>query len=696
MKSFMSGYAGHGTNHRHLCTLFGGLSLLVKAYLTSSSKKEQPGSTYPQYYDAYLQWRTTPDATPDSSPLAKLQAAFSLTDVERDILLLLLGIQLDPTLAALITQLGLKNFQHASVSAPPTLTFGMVFELFPVNDGLELLPAAPLRRWRLIELEQEGPLTSATLTLPERIFHYLMGHDYLDEALLPLLEEVNVEMPVILTHTRLASRISLALEQALLHATPPTPLETPSNISAESKVKQPGATQHKLIQLCGADRSSLMAIAAQACRNLGHRLFTLDAHRLPMDAVGRDILQRLWHRESILSGAVLLLHCSDQLPLDSARIALSFVEHLQVPTFVLAYEPLQLFSQAVLTFDVPRLSSQEQKQAWQTTLGPLTQHLNGHLDPILMQFQLSPQSIQTAGAAALERQRYQPGESLETALWETCRVVSRPQMENLAQRIEPMATWDDLVLPSNQRQLLRDLSAHVRQRARVYEEWGFGSRGSRGLGITAMFAGISGTGKTLAAEVLAHELSLDLFRIDLSQVTSKYIGETEKNLRRVFDAAEGGGAILLFDEADALFGKRSEVKDSRDRYANMEVSYLLQRMEAYRGLAILTTNLRDALDSAFMRRLRFVVQFPVPDATHRAEIWRRMFPPQTPTQGLDFKKLARLELPGGSIRSIALNAAFRAADEGTPIGMKHLLQSTRHEYQKLERRLNEAEVSGWV
>jgi SpoVK/Ycf46/Vps4 family AAA+-type ATPase len=193
---------------------------------------------------------------------------------------------------------------------------------------------------------------------------------------------------------------------------------------------------------------------------------------------------------------------------------------------------------------------------------------------------------------------------------------------------------------------------------KVYKEWGFAGKGGRGLGISALFAGSSGTGKTMSAEVLAKELRLDLYRIDLSSVVSKYIGETEKNLRRVFDAAEGGAAVLLFDEADALFGKRSEVKDSHDRYANMEVSYLLQRMEAYQGLAILTTNLKNALDTAFMRRIRFVVQYPFPDSTQRAEIWSRVFPKNTPTEGLNVRRLAQLNVAGGNIRNIALNAAF--------------------------------------
>ena len=232
------------------------------------------------------------------------------------------------------------------------------------------------------------------------------------------------------------------------------------------------------------------------------------------------------------------------------------------------------------------------------------------------------------------------------ALWDACRMQARPRLDDLAQRIEPAASWDDLVLPEQQLETLREIAVHVRQRATVYETWGFATKGARGLGISALFSGVSGTGKTMAAEVLANELRLDLYRIDLSAVVSKYIGETEKNLRRVFDAAEEGGAILLFDEADALFGKRSEVKDSHDRYANIEVSYLLQRMEAYRGLAILTTNLKGALDTAFLRRIRFIVHFPFPDAAQRADIWRRIFPRQTPTENLDRRQIGPAERGG--------------------------------------------------
>jgi SpoVK/Ycf46/Vps4 family AAA+-type ATPase len=245
--------------------------------------------------------------------------------------------------------------------------------------------------------------------------------------------------------------------------------------------------------------------------------------------------------------------------------------------------------------------------------------------------------------------------------------------------------WDDLVLPPLQAAQLRQVAAAVRQRAKVYQEWGFAARSTRGLGISALFSGPSGTGKTLAAEVLADELKLDLYRIDLSQVVSKYIGETEKNLRRVFEAAESGGAILFFDEADALFGKRSEVKDSHDRYANIEVSYLLQRMEAYHGLAILTTNQPEAIDPAFLRRLRFIVTFPFPGPLQRAEIWRRIFPGLTPLEGLDYEQLSRWDISGGSIYNIALQAAFLAAETGGPVRMDHLFQAARNEFTRLEK-----------
>jgi len=354
-------------------------------------------------------------------------------------------------------------------------------------------------------------------------------------------------------------------------------------------------------------------------------------------------------------------------------------------------------------------------------LGPSALSFDGAIDVLAEQYRLSAKAIYSAAALARNDRRGTACRTLDPrasgddkgaanrtpmlsdedsaqalSLWDLCRSLARPRLEDLAQRIVPRAAWEDLILPEPQVCSLRQLASQVRHRMKVYETWGFSAKGLRGLGVSALFAGESGTGKTMAAEVLARELALDLYRIDLSAVVSKYIGETEKNLKQVFDAAEEGGVLLLFDEADALFGKRSEVKDSHDRYANIEVSYLLQRMEAFQGLAILTTNSKSALDKSFQRRLRFTVSFPFPDAAQREAIWRRIFPAATPTQGLEHARLAQLNVAGGNIRNIALNAAFLAAEARTPVQMTHVLQAAKAEAQKIERPLAEAETRGWV
>jgi SpoVK/Ycf46/Vps4 family AAA+-type ATPase len=239
--------------------------------------------------------------------------------------------------------------------------------------------------------------------------------------------------------------------------------------------------------------------------------------------------------------------------------------------------------------------------------------------------------------------------------------------------------------------MLKEIVAQVRTRATVYVEWGFAERMGRGLGLAALFSGDSGTGKTYAAEAMASALRLPLYRIDLSQVVNKYIGETEKNLQRLFDTMEGAGAILFFDEADALFGKRSEVRDSHDRYANIEVNYLLQRMENYSGVAILATNMKGALDPAFIRRLRFIVPFNFPSPAERELLWEKAIPADTPVGEIDRARLARLSLTGASIRNVALNAAFLAADAGKPLDTGLLLRAARSEFRKMDRPINEAE-----
>jgi SpoVK/Ycf46/Vps4 family AAA+-type ATPase len=355
--------------------------------------------------------------------------------------------------------------------------------------------------------------------------------------------------------------------------------------------------------------------------------------------------------------------------------------------------PAPLPARGAWNCDIPPREPQHDLERWRAALGPAARRLNGSVERAVWQFALDDVALAQAASAARA--------AVDTAdagrvLWNAARRQARRGLEALAPRIESQATWDDLVLPTRELETLRNVALHVRERHRVYREWGFAERSARGLGIAALFAGGSGTGKTLAAEVLANELELDLHRIDLARIVSKYIGETEKNLARVFEAAETSGAVLLFDEADALFGRRSEVRDSHDRYANIEVSYLLQRIETYRGLSILTTNLRQALDGAFARRLRFIVQFPFPDDNARRDIWSRVFPGAVPRAELDFAKLARLNLSGGHIRNIALNAAFLAAGCDQPVGMTHLRAAAEAEYAKLERAPPRTDLGDWT
>jgi SpoVK/Ycf46/Vps4 family AAA+-type ATPase len=279
-------------------------------------------------------------------------------------------------------------------------------------------------------------------------------------------------------------------------------------------------------------------------------------------------------------------------------------------------------------------------------------------------------------------------------LFAAARSLSSRDLTALAHRIEPNYTWVDIVLPEDTLAQLREVCQRVAHHQRVLGEWGFGKKISLGKGVNALFAGPSGTGKTMAAEIIANELRLDVYKIDLSAVVSKYIGETEKNVERIFTAAENANAILFFDEADALFGKRSEVRDSHDRYANVEISYLLQKMEEYEGIAILATNLRQNLDESFVQRLTFTVHFPAPDEASRRRIWAKIWPVETPRDAdLDLDFLARqFKLSGGNIKNIALAAAYLAAEDDSTVTMAHIVRATRRKYQKLGKPLTETEL----
>lgn len=626
---------------------------------------------------AWLRHRLDAGSKPDEAPttteldeaLAQAQAAmpataaidllcelFGLSRFERHLLLLCCGVELDAQLAAACARIHGNHMQrHAN--------FGMALAALPEAHWSALTPMRPLRRWRLIEVEPGVRLVESPLRVDERILHFIAGINLLDARVRPLLT----------AHER--PRLISAAHESLV------------DTLAERLCDDRHASG--LIHLDGNDAHGQRDVAAAVAARLGWRLFMLRGDDLPTTGGELEQLQILCDREARLQPALLLLQCADST---SAHAVGRFVEASQSPLIITSREPLRL-QRSVITYTVDKPDHVEQKQLWLQALGETGRTLNGGLDTLAGQFRLSAQSIASI-AESIETGKNDADTSHN--LWSACCRVGRERLDDLAQRIDPVAGWDDLVLPIAQQNTLRQIAAHLRQRIRVYEDWGFARHGTRGLGISALFCGESGTGKTLAAEVLAHELQLDLYRIDLSSVVSKYIGETEKNLRRVFDAAEDSGAILLFDEADALFGKRSEVKDSHDRYANIEISYLLQRMEAYSGLAVLTTNMKAALDRAFQRRLRFIVNFPFPDSALREAIWRRSFPLQAPLDGIDYVKLARLNLPGGNIRNIALNAAFLAAEADEPMTMQYLLRAAQSESAKLERPLADAETRGWA
>jgi hypothetical protein len=597
--------------------------------------------------------------------LLALAAAFGLSAFERDLLLMCAGLELDADFA--------RAARRAGDAVPlPQPTFGTALALLPGAHWSALAPSAPLRRWRLVECAPAGLLVQAPIRATERVVHFLAGVQTLDpgiEAVVGVRERSD-ELDLAPSHALLAERAVRAFTTAAPLGTMP------------------------LVQLLGhgdAPRDVAAAVAAA----LGLGLAVLPADDIPAGAREREQLARLWEREAVLSSLLLLVDASALGDEPAAGTSVvRFLDLLASPTLALVGRPLAGLRRNDVRLAVEPPPLADRLAAWRAVLPDPEPDLE--IERIAAQFPLTSRAVRGVLGELALRDPVSPADS-GRILWDLCRERSRPQLEHLTDRMPPSTVWTDLVLPEQQKQVLREIAGHARMRHRVYGSWGFAEKSRRGLGIAALFAGPSGTGKTMAAEALAELLRLDLYRIDLSRVVSKYIGETERNLGRIFDEAEGaGGVVLLFDEADALFGKRTEVRDSHDRYANLEVSYLLQRMEAYDGLAILTTNLKSSLDPAFLRRIRFVVGFPFPDATARALIWRGVFPSATPTEGLAYDRLARLNVAGGNIRNIALNAAFAAAGSGGPVAMTHLLAAARSEYAKLERPLTDVETRGWV
>ncbi len=624
--------------------------------------------------------------------LALLAQRFGLTRFEHSVLLLCAATELDPAVAPLCAWLN-ADTQRAYP------TFALAMALFEDSHWDAISRERPLLSWKMIEINQLGgqPLTASALRADERILNYLNGINYLDDRLSLLavpIEPYNEEVP-----PSQQTAVDFIL-RTLDHALPSPALP--------------------VIQLLGNDPFSKRLVAQRAATALGLYLYRLPAEMLPAHAGELDTLIRLWRRESVLMPLVLYLEAPrldrGERGEEQADRLSRFLNRSPSLSFLDTRENWPDLGRSTFAVDVEKPLPAEQAGAWSAAL----EERAGKSPRVLStQFHLNLATIQeiaartlademaastvteatTVGAERSSTENVRKEISLHDRLWQACLERTRPQLESLAQRVDIRATWKNIVLPPQEEALLHEIAEQVGLRARVYDEWGFREKMNRGLGISALFTGPPGVGKTMAAEVIANDLALHLYRIDLSAVVSKYIGETEKNLRRLFDAAEDSGAILFFDEADALFGKRSEVKDSHDRYANIEINYLLQRIESYRGLAILATNMKSALDSAFLRRLRFIVNFPFPAATQRKEIWRGAFPQLLPRSKkawgrLDYDRLAQLNLTGGSIHNIALNAAFLAAHqpkETRELTMELVLRAARTEFRKLGLTINESD-----
>ena len=592
-----------------------------------------------------------PDA--QAERLTALARLFGLSGFEADILALAAGYAVDE---------GLRT----ALGGPPT--FAMALSRLDSPHHAAVAPDGILRRLRLIELEPGAEPLHRPLRVPESVIGFLYGASTLDPALRPYVQPF-VGRP------GAPSVGAEAAAHALMQATAET------------------SAPHPIVVLRSRDSEAAGAFAAALARSLDLSLFVADAAAFVLDAADTEELATRWGRDAALLGAGLLVTADRDDTPQTMRALFRFAD--RVPGIVMvAAARVAGHRRPVIHIDVPAPDLEARRALWRITLVAVPAAERESLaDELAQRHVMGAPAIEAALAEAQARVEPVP---LRRRLLEACAESGRVRLAELADRVIPKAGWNDLVLPEAQHGLLRGIVAHARGREQVFDRWGFASKSDRGLGISALFAGPSGVGKTMAAEVIAGELERDLFRIDLSAVVSKYIGETEKNLERVFDAAEESGAVLLFDESDSLFGRRGEVRDGRDRYANLEVSYLLQRLDAYRGVAVLTSNLKDHIDDAFLRRLRFIVRFPFPDAALREAIWRRTMPEAAPCRDLDWQKLARLQATGGQIRNIALTAAFLAVEAGEPITMGYLARAAQMEFAKLDRAPADAEIRGWV
>lgn len=507
--------------------------------------------------------------------------------------------------------------------------------------------------------------------------------------------------------------------QACLHFPPAPPALEELRCKAETKERLlrllrhsiasgSGQAQRFIVHLCGPRGAGKRTLAAALCRTLGFPLLVVNV---------AELLRRFAEPENATQSIfryALLLQCPvyfDRVELLTAEDAkgtshwqafrrqaraMSWLTFLGTES---SWKPADTFdAHTFVSVEVPAPDAAGRKGLWLELAGGLQFDPDVDWDDIAVKFRLTPGRIQNALEAAVAQAGLRAGPDAVVSrddLYMGCYGQSSQKLAALAQRIVPRHHWKDIILPPNALAQLREICAQLKHRRKVYEDWGFDEKLSRGRGLCALFYGQSGVGKTMAAEVLAHELFLEIYKIDLSTVVSKYIGETEKNLSRIFQEAEDSNAILFFDEADALFGKRSEVKDAHDRYANIEINYLLQRMEEFDGLVVLATNLRRNIDEGFFRRMHFAVEFPFPDEAHRYRIWKQHFPDRVPlADDVDLDYLAkRFSLSGGNIRNVVVAAAFLAAENSGRIHMAHLIRATRREYEKIGRLCTENEFA---
>jgi SpoVK/Ycf46/Vps4 family AAA+-type ATPase len=648
---------------------------------------------------------TEDDLEPDElSQLAWLAGAYGLSQFDLDALLIALAPELDLRYERLYAYLQ-DDVTRRRPSVDLVLNLLCVSAAEKLERRSRFYAEAPLIRRGLLHLlpdpnQLQPPLLAHYLKLDDQIVRFLLGQESLDARLAPFCRIV--EPVVSLDELPLDTEMKRALAALV------------------SKARDGGQPLRLYFHgPCGAGKRH---IAEALASEVGALLLIADLNHAPVETDFERAVKLLF-REAWFQDAILYFDGLDALRRDErvrqyqrlmAELAADFGVTILAGAqpYVPAPLPYGQGSAGVVSIrvGVPDLAARQ--KYWRAGLDETGVALDERdLAALADRFQLTPGQIAEAAATAHHHALWRAtaqttnGSFPETGarpslddLFAAARAQGGHDLAALAMKIRPGYTWDDIVLPQDALAQLREICRRVAHRRRVLGDWGFGRKLSLGKGVNALFAGPSGTGKTMAAEIIANELGLDLYKVELSGVVSKWIGETEKNLDRIFSAAEHANAILFFDEADALFGKRSEVRDSHDRYANIEISYLLQKMEEYEGVAVLATNLRQNLDESFVRRLAFTIHFPFPDEADRRRIWAGIWPAETPlADGVEFDLLAhQFKLSGGNIKNIALAAAFLAAEDGGVVEMPHLLQATRREYQKLGKPLSVAELGAFA